>query len=227
MGKREYYSRKDIARTYDSIRFGGRSGKYVDKREIEIVKRLIGDIEGKILDVATGTGRFAISVDNEKRMVVASDFSLEMLRQAKKKKPLYYIRADAFNLPFPDNCFNVSMSLRFLLHYEDFESILSELVRVTCPGGYIIFDTYAWSPQTSPIFSKTFDGKVYIHEDRDIIEFAKKNNIIFEKKEKAFLFSPTIYRFIPYPGIIFLHWLESRISDGYRVRTFWKFKKLE
>jgi len=223
MGKRDYYSRSVVAETYDAMRFGGKSGKYVDNREIEIVKNLVGKT-GLLLDVATGTGRFAIALKDSCDIIVASDYSKEMLIQAKKKCVLPYVRADAFKLPFSDDTFDTAITIRFLLHYEDFRNILRELIRVTKPGGYVIFDTYSWSPQTAPIIARTFDGRVYIHRESDIMDFAEKENLELVEKTSAFLFSPTLYRYIPFPVVRMLDALERSISPSMKVRTFWKFR---
>lgn len=226
MGKREYYSQKNVASKYDDRRFGGKSGHYVDSREVSCIKDLMQE-KGLILDLATGTGRFAVALAEDGKNVVAADFSKEMLEEAQKKSDMPLVRCDAFRLPFDESSFDGTMSLRFILHYEDFDTFLKELSRVTKPGGTVLFDTYAWSAQTNFFFSRTFDGKVFLHTDEKVKETAKKYGLTLVKQRQEFLLSPTWYRYIPFVIVKALDSLEKKLSEKRRVRTFWKFRKDE
>lgn len=101
----------------------------------------------KILDVATGTGKLAFAFAEEGYEVVGIDLSEAMLEVAKKKNKYTNARfevADATNLPFADNSFEVS-TISFALHDMPLsirEKVLKEMERVTRPEGIIIVVDY-------------------------------------------------------------------------------------
>ena len=101
----------------------------------------------KILDVATGTGQQAFAFAKKGYEVVGIDISEAMLNVAKKKnkyKNAKFEVADAANLPFADNSFDVS-SISFALHDMPLsirERVLREMVRVTKPQGIIVIADY-------------------------------------------------------------------------------------
>ncbi len=101
----------------------------------------------KILDVATGTGQQAFAFAKKGYEVVGIDLSEAMLNVAKKKNKYRNAKfevADATNLPFEDNSFDVS-SVSFALHEMPLkirEKVLKEMVRVTKQKGIIVVVDY-------------------------------------------------------------------------------------
>ncbi|MBI4303242.1 MAG: methyltransferase domain-containing protein [Chloroflexi bacterium] len=102
----------------------------------------------RILDVATGTGKQAFAFAKRGYQVIGIDLSEAMLKVANKKnryKNVNFKVADATNLPFEDNSFDVS-SVSFALHDMPLtirEKALKEIVRVTKPEGMIVIVDYA------------------------------------------------------------------------------------
>ena len=102
----------------------------------------------RILDVATGTGKQAFAFAEKGYDVTGIDLSKAMLKVANKKNRYKNVRfqaADATNLPFEDNSFDVS-SVSFALHDMPLtirERVLKEIVRVTKPAGMIVIVDYA------------------------------------------------------------------------------------
>jgi len=150
--KREYYSSlrvffRILAPFYDaafrSLTFGSDS-----KLRDEIVRIVNAPTGSRILDVATGTGKQAFAFAKKGYDVVGIDLSEYMLKKAKnnnKQKNLRFDIADAANLPFEDNSFDVS-SVSFALH--DMiptvrEKALKEMVRVTKSKGTVVIVDYA------------------------------------------------------------------------------------
>ena len=113
-------------------------------RVVNITKTQRGS---KILDVATGTGEQAFAFARKGYEVVGIDLSEAMLDVAKKKnkyKNAKFEVADATNLPFDDNSFDIS-SISFALHEMPLsirEDLLKEMVRVTKPQGIIVVADY-------------------------------------------------------------------------------------
>jgi len=100
-----------------------------------------GDI---VLDAACGTGDLAIAFANAgPKRVIASDFTLEMLRLASKKRgsdvaPLDYHAADALHLPLADASVDV-VSIAFgIRNVADSAAAMAEFYRVLRPGGRMI-----------------------------------------------------------------------------------------
>ena len=137
------------------------------------VVRFAGAPEGaKILDVATGTGKQAFAFAKRGYAVTGIDLSEAMLKIAGKKnryKNLKLQIADASNLPFEANSFDVS-SISFALHEMPLsvrESVLREMVRVTKPDGTIViidFDLPKNRVGRFLIYNfvKSFEGEHYV-----------------------------------------------------------------
>lgn len=101
----------------------------------------------KILDVATGTGQQAFAFAKKGYEVIGIDLSDAMLDVARKKNKFGNAKfevADATNLPFEDDSFDVS-TISFALHDMPLtirEKILKEIVRITRPQGTIVVADY-------------------------------------------------------------------------------------
>ncbi|MDO4666110.1 MAG: demethylmenaquinone methyltransferase [Actinomycetaceae bacterium] len=114
-------------------------------------RRQLNPLPGeRILDLAAGTGTSAVEYAKSGAEIVACDFSTGMVAEGKKRHPeLMFVAGDATALPFADNTFDavtISFGLRNVV---DTEKGLSEMLRVTKPGGRILvceFSTPTWGP---------------------------------------------------------------------------------
>jgi len=104
--------------------------------------------DSRILDVATGTGKQAFAFAKKGYDVIGIDLSEDMLKVANKRNKYRNVKievADAANLSFEDNSFDVSC-VSFALHdmlSSIREKALKEMVRVTKPKGTIVIVDYA------------------------------------------------------------------------------------
>jgi ubiquinone/menaquinone biosynthesis C-methylase UbiE len=103
------------------------------ERMINFLKPKHNDI---ILDVATGTGHTAIAFAKANSRVIAIDITKEMLLQAKIASKqanvdnMSFLEADAHNLPFRDNVFDI-VACRFAVHhFYNAQKALKEMCRV-------------------------------------------------------------------------------------------------
>ncbi|MEA2386098.1 MAG: hypothetical protein QOJ22_272 [Thermoleophilaceae bacterium] len=104
----------------------------------------------KVLDVAAGTGNASIPAAQTGASVTASDLTPELLEAGRARAEaqgveLDWVEADAENLPFDDESFDVVMSsigAMFAPHHQD---VADELVRVCRPGGTI--GLLSWTPE--------------------------------------------------------------------------------
>ena len=98
------------------------------------------------LDLACGPGVLAerMLARAPERVVVASDLSPAMLRQAAKRSRAFRARADALHLPFSDGAFGAVVNLAALDLYADPELALRECLRVLKPGGAWLGSCFVW-----------------------------------------------------------------------------------
>ncbi|GAA2922148.1 demethylmenaquinone methyltransferase [Streptomyces thioluteus] len=104
----------------------------------------------KVLDLAAGTGTSSLSFSADGAYVVPCDFSLGMLTEGKKRHPWMPLTAgDATRLPFADGVFDAVTISFGLRNVHDTDAALSELLRVTKPGGRVViceFSHPTWAP---------------------------------------------------------------------------------
>lgn len=219
--KRTFYSQPEISEVYDEQRFGGASGARVNAREIGIALEMLPS-EGRVLDLACGTGRLAQALTQRRQPVVALDYSPPMaVRTAKAGIPT--VIADTFGTPFTSGCFDAIVSLRFAFHYADLEPLLAEMRRLGRPGAALVFDTYSWSPRAAiPLGARRWGGVVHLHSRRAVAEVATRLDLRVERVFPCFLFSPYLYRLAPLPLERAFEALEPRMPSGLLCRAFWK-----
>lgn len=120
-----------------------------------VAARAVGARAGeRVLDVAAGTGVLSHELRRQGAEVVALDFSWEMLhtgaeREGTDRRRLLWCNGDGLRLPFRDATFDavtISFGLRNL---PDTAAGLTELARVTRPGGRLAvleFSHPTWAP---------------------------------------------------------------------------------
>ncbi|MBI4415797.1 MAG: class I SAM-dependent methyltransferase [Euryarchaeota archaeon] len=95
------------------------------------------------LELGCGTGGSTAVHRRQVAQLVATDFSLEMVRRAARgvRDPVRFVVADASHLPFRDRAFDVVFSRGVLLSYvPDPSRTLEEARRVLRPGGKLAMD---------------------------------------------------------------------------------------
>lgn len=131
----EYYNK--LAKKYDFERFENSYGKFIDKQERRILKGLLTNLNGKVLDLACGSGRF-LSFAN-----IGIDGSSEMVKIAKQKFPeKQIINANADETGLKDNSIDTIICFHLFMHLdkEKMHKILKECERILSKNGRIIFD---------------------------------------------------------------------------------------
>lgn len=102
--------------------------------------------EDTVLECACGTGEITGQIASLCRKVIATDYSLGMLRQAKRKCRKYsnvkIRRADMTNLKCRDNAADKVVAGNVIHLLEDPRLAIWELERVCKPGGNVIIPTY-------------------------------------------------------------------------------------
>ncbi len=103
-----------------------------------------------ILDLAAGTGTSSEPFALAGAAVFPTDLSLGMLDVGKRRSPgLPFVAADALRLPYADASFDAVTISFGLRNVEDTATALTEMRRVTRPGGVLVvceFSTPLWKP---------------------------------------------------------------------------------
>ncbi len=106
------------------------------------LRRLLAPLTGneRALDVGCGTGAFAYALAPLVGEVVGVDSSEEYLASAREHAPegCRFVIGNAESLDFPYGDFDLVGCLRVLHHVRRPELVVSELARVTRPGGRIV-----------------------------------------------------------------------------------------
>lgn len=104
----------------------------------------------KILDLAAGTGSSSEPLAAAGAEVIPADFSDGMLAAGRKARPhLPFTKADALNLPFEANSFDVVTISFGLRNTADIDKALAQMLKVTKPGGQLVvveFSHPVWRP---------------------------------------------------------------------------------
>jgi ubiquinone/menaquinone biosynthesis C-methylase UbiE len=95
---------------------------------------------GRMLDAGGGTGRVSFPLHEAVDGLCICDFSLSMLRQAKKKGDLSAVRARVEQLPFPDDSFARIIVADAFHHFFDQRDAIHELQRILEPGGRLVIE---------------------------------------------------------------------------------------
>ncbi len=163
------------------------------KKVVEMVKETRPE---KILDIATGTGDFAIMLAEIKpEKIVGLDISKGMLEVGKQKVKqkglenlIEMVLGDSENLPFEDNSFDAVTVGFGVRNFENLDKGLQEIYRVLKPGGiFVVLETS--QPEKFPF------KQLYNFHSKHIIPLLGK---LFSKDQKAYEYLPESAEAFPY-----------------------------
>lgn len=148
---------------------------------------LAGISEPKLLEVGAGTGRYSVTLAKEGVNVTAVELIPHNLELLKSKldgsEPITAIQGNAMDLAaLPDSSFSLTMLLGPMYHLytrEDKLRALSEAVRVTKPGGYILV---AYCMNEPTVVQFVF-GQSHLREVTELNMLTKDWHCISEPKD--------------------------------------------
>lgn len=113
-----------------------------------------------LMDVASGTGDLALKIQDEipDCEVMATDFCAEMLAHASSRGVRKTLVADALDLPFPNDEFDVVTVAFGLRNMGDYPLGLQEMRRVLKPGGHLFILDF--SQPEAPL---CYPYRLYLH----------------------------------------------------------------
>lgn len=162
----------------------------IDKAWRRKVVRMVPATKGPLLDLCTGTGDLALDYDKAAQgqlPIVGADFSGEMLAHAVKKarkrgtSAIQWVQADAQQLPFADNTFEVVTVAFGLRNVTDYDRGLAEMTRVAQPGGSVA--VLEFSKPRHPIL-----GRLYRAYFRYVLPLV--GQLFSRSDEKAYVYLP-------------------------------------
>jgi len=138
---------KDAARWMWSLGDYGAIAEHLEPHAIELAQRSRLLAGSEVLDVAAGNGNFAIAAARLGATVVATDLTPPMVELGRRRTGslglnVEWREADAEQLPFPDERFDVVGSVFGAMFAPDPERVASELFRVTKRGGLVAMANY-------------------------------------------------------------------------------------
>lgn len=130
-----------------------------------VVRLTTRDRKNRVLDLCTGTADLALALRGNLgpgALVVGADFAEPMLRIAREKAarvannrpPLHLVGGDCLGLPFRDGVFDLVTVAFGVRNFADLEKGLTEMVRVTAPGGEICIMEF--SQPTNPLWKSIY-----------------------------------------------------------------------
>jgi demethylmenaquinone methyltransferase / 2-methoxy-6-polyprenyl-1,4-benzoquinol methylase len=131
-----------IAGRYDTMNRLMTAGQDVKWRRYVIQQARLPE-NGRLLDIATGTGDIALEGLRQRPGITAvgGDFTIEMMQAGKRlpeRQPILWTTADTLALPFPDASFDAVTSGFLMRNVIDVPGAFREQLRVTKPGGRVV-----------------------------------------------------------------------------------------
>lgn len=199
---REHLGGPEEKRAYVRSLFGGIASRYDLTNDVMSFglhrrwKRHLLDLaelpeEGRILDLAAGTGDLAGAAARETEgVVVALDLTREMLETGIGRHggdAISWIQGDALDLPFPDRSFDRVLVGYGLRNLADLEAGLREILRCLRPGGRLVSLDFA-RPHSEPLRSLYFR---YLEASTAVVGW------LLHRDPEAYLYIPESLRRFP------------------------------
>jgi SAM-dependent methyltransferase len=189
--KRAYYGQPGVVERYLWLRYGGRGGANVARREKALFFACLGDPPpaGLIADLGCGPGRAAEWF--APRTLIGVDRSAAMLGAARAKYR-WVVQADLMRLPFRPGVLALAFSLRVWFHLADPAPVAREVARSLRQGGRWIFEIYRWSFQ--PVGFARTGGRNYHYSPEEATRIGAIHGLAVEKVCSDFLLPPSFLR---------------------------------
>ena len=201
MKGKEWYQADEVAEEYEAKRFS-KGGRLIDRREKEAVLDALGPVEGNdVLEIACGTGRFAVMLAERGANVVGLDISAAMLAQGRKKAHradvddmVQFLRGDAARLPFPDDHFDAVFAMRFFHLADTPAKFLAEMCRVS--KAQVFFDTFNRT-STRVVYNWLLPMGSRLYDRDEVLGLLSSADLSLESESHDFVLPFGFYRGIP------------------------------
>jgi ubiquinone/menaquinone biosynthesis C-methylase UbiE len=175
------YTITRFAEEYEQKRLGSNYQRYKHFSELESLFGLLPNKNLKILDIGCGTGRITKELVKKGYKISSIDNSPAMLDQYKQKSGLPKPQlANATKLPFSNNSFPITFSLRVIWHLakNDVNKMFSEAIRVS--SNLIILDI-SNKKRWPKIYRRLYPND-YFFTWKEFTNLCKKSDIKIEER---------------------------------------------
>lgn len=171
-----------------------------------------------ILDIATGTGDLAISMQRKLQVprIIGADISEGMMQVGREKvekaglsEYISFEQQDCTALTYADNSFDAVTAAFGVRNFENIEQGIAEMHRVLKPGGHLMILELS-TPEHFPM------KQLYHIYSKTIIPFIGR---LFSKEQAAYSYLPASIKVVP-QGKVMKELLVRRGFQDARVRTF-------
>lgn len=137
---------------------------------LDLISRLNDKKYPDILEIACGTGRVTNHLSNSVKhdILTATDLNPDMITVAKTKVTndrIKWMAADALDLPFPNESFDLVVCQFGIMFFPDKEKGLKEAFRVLKPGAKLVFNTWDKIETNPPIHTGSSIIESYFGDD--------------------------------------------------------------
>lgn len=129
---------EEDAEKYDEKRFNSVETGFEDQAHQRMLQDFLEGVPngGRILEIGCGTGRFTETITEHGYDVVATDFSLQMLKESRwRAENGSYVSGDAAHLPYVEDSFDACVIINVVCHLPDPAVVLNEINRVVRSNG--------------------------------------------------------------------------------------------
>ncbi len=191
-----FYQDKDIVSVYDTERFSGFGGKYLDAIETNSISKFI--TSGSVLELGPGTGRLTVILKRNKSVeLTCLDSSSEMLKKLiKKVKVDGMVNQSVFEKINISKKFDFITALRFFDHFSmlDQDRILKNISPKLKKNGNIVYSCLSRHSSEGFLsrffyFSKTN----YFYSYEEYLKLFKKNKLRVVSFSSAFILPRGVY----------------------------------
>lgn len=161
-----------------------------------------------VLDIATGGGHVAKAMSPHVKQVIATDLTKEMLANTARHleyahQNIFYVLADAENLPFLDQTFDVITCRIAPHHFPNPDIFIKEVARVLKPNGsFLMIDNVVPEESSLAEFMNTFErlrdeshaSCLSIEKWRSLFLAANLSEVESTTRKKTYLFPEWVER---------------------------------
>lgn len=189
-----------FASVYTSFVTGTPGNKRAYEAIFKRIRKVVRDKE--VLEIATGPGVIAKQVADESKSMIATDFSEKMLAAAHRGEVpsnLKFEQADACELPYDDESFDVVIIANALHVIPEPEKALAEIKRVLRKDGILISPNFIHDNKSgiSEVFSKALSVAGVKFESKwdasGFIAFLEKNGFKVRNSKQLNSTIPMVY----------------------------------
>ena len=182
-----------------AVAFTGRDLAFFTRAKAHHLLRIGRDLdrplaEASVLDIGCGGGELDRLLTPHVGRLSGLEVSSEMLQDARRANPAgQYTHYDGTRLPLPDRSFDLVFAVCVLHHVppEQWASFLSEMWRVTCPGGAaVVIEHNPLNPLTRrSVAACEFDADAVLTGPRAVLRIFTALGVR-RLRARYFLFSP-------------------------------------